>query len=84
MMEALDGNALAGQLADVFGAELTAAVGTCAACGAARPVAEFVVYQRAPGTVARCRSCGSILMVIVTIRGVNCVDLIGLSDLESR
>jgi hypothetical protein len=84
MTEAIDGNAIAGQLVEVFGAEMTTAVGTCAVCGAAGPVAEFVVYVRAPGTIARCRSCGSVLMVVVTIRGVNCVDLIGLADLERR
>jgi hypothetical protein len=79
-MEPLDGNAIAGQLFDVFGAELTTAIGTCASCGAARPVAEFAVYMRGPGTVARCRSCNSILMVVATIRGMNCVDLGGLVD----
>ena len=29
-MEALDGNAIAGRLVDVFGAEMTAATGVCA------------------------------------------------------
>jgi len=82
MMEPLDGNAIAGQLVDVFGAELTSAIGTCASCGSVGHVAEFVVYLRAPGTVARCRSCGSVLMVIATIRGVNCVDVAGLADLR--
>ena len=37
-MEALDGNAIGGLLHDVFGAEMTAAQGTCAACGARGPV----------------------------------------------
>jgi len=81
-MEALDGNAIAGRLAEIFGAEMTTAVGTCATCGASGCVAEFVVYMRAPGTIARCRSCGSILMVLATIREMNCVDLSGLSDLR--
>ena len=80
MMEALDGNAIAGQLFDVFGIELTSAIGTCGSCGAIGHVAEFAVYLRAPGTVARCRSCGSVLVVVTTIRGVNCIDLGGLAD----
>jgi hypothetical protein len=80
-MEALDGNAIGGLLQDVFGVELTAAGCACATCAAARPVAELEVYMRAPGTVARCRSCGSVLMVFVEIRGVTCVDLQGLSRL---
>jgi hypothetical protein len=81
-MEALDGNAIAGLLFDVFGAEMTTATGTCASCGATRYVAELEVYLQAPGTVARCRSCSSVLMILVTVRGVTCVDLRGLATLE--
>jgi hypothetical protein len=80
-MDALDGNAIAGQLMDVFGLELTTAVGTCGSCGSVAQVGELVVYVRAPGTVVRCRACGSILMVLTAIREINCVDLGGLADL---
>jgi hypothetical protein len=82
MLEALDGNAIGGLLIDVFGADMTAASSTCGTCGAVRPVAELVVYRRAPGTVVRCRTCGSILMVYVTVRGLTCVDLAGLASLS--
>jgi hypothetical protein len=82
-MDALDGNAIGGLLRDVFGAELTNAGCECAACGASRPVAELVVFLRGPGTVARCRSCGSLLMVFVEVRGVTCVDLRGLSRIDA-
>jgi hypothetical protein len=78
----LDGNAIAGLLADVFGAEMTSAAGECASCGADGPVAETVVYLRAPGAVVRCRTCGSVLMVFATIRETTCVDLRGLSNLD--
>jgi len=81
-VNALDGNAIAGSLHEAFGAEMTTALGTCAACGATAPVAEAVVYLRGPGIVARCRSCESVLMVLVTIRGRTCVDLRGLAALE--
>ena len=83
MSEPLDGNAIAGLLFDVFGAEMTAATGVCGSCGAHAYVAEVVVYDRAPGTVARCRSCGSVLMVLVTVREITCVDLRGLAALEA-
>jgi hypothetical protein len=79
----LDGNAIAGQLFEVFGAEMTTATGVCANCGATAPVAEFRVYLRAPGTVARCRNCDAVLMVLATIRGITCVDLGGLSALDA-
>ncbi len=81
-MEALDGNAIGGLLHEVFGTELTAAIQVCASCGARGPVAEVVVYMRAPGTVARCRSCGSVLMVLVEVHEVWSVDLSGLAALE--
>jgi Family of unknown function (DUF6510) len=80
----LDGNAIAGLLADVFGEELTTARGRCAACGAAGEVATFAVFTRAPGTVARCPACATVLMVLVTIREIMCVDLRGLVSLERR
>ena len=81
-MEALDGNAIAGLLLDVFGTELTTATGVCASCGAEGRLAEHAVYNRAPGTVVRCRSCTSMLMVLVEVRGITCVDLRGLARLE--
>jgi hypothetical protein len=78
----LDGNAIGGLLRDVFGAEVTAAVGRCATCGAAGPVAECLVYVQAPGTVVRCHVCRSVLMVVVTRDGLNCVDLDGMESLQ--
>jgi hypothetical protein len=81
-MDALDGNAIAGQLVEVFGAEMTTATGVCASCGASGVVAELVVYLQAPGTVVRCRSCESVLMVLVSRREVTCVDLRGLDQLR--
>ncbi len=80
--EGLDGNAIAGLLFDVFGGELTTAIGECASCGTRAPVAETEVYLRAPGTIVRCRTCGNVLMVLVTVRGTTCVDLGGLARLE--
>jgi DNA-directed RNA polymerase subunit RPC12/RpoP len=82
-MEALDGNAIAGLLCEMFGTDMTGAIGTCATCGATRPVAETAVYLQAPGTVVRCRTCGSLLMVITQIRNMKCVDLQGLAVLEA-
>jgi hypothetical protein len=78
---AVDGNAIGGLLIDVFGQEMTAALATCAHCGAVRRVAEFVVYQHGPGTVARCRDCLAVLLVVTTKRDINCVDLTGLAEL---
>ena len=81
-MEPLDGNAIGGLLIDVFGAEMTGVRGTCGYCGDTGPVAGLVVYRQAPGTVARCRACGAILMVFVKVRGMTCVDLTGMASLD--
>ncbi len=81
-MIALDGNAIAGDLLEVFGVDLTPATCKCAACGKSAAVAEAVVYMRGPGRVARCRFCGALLLVLVTIRGTTCVDLQGIAALQ--
>jgi uncharacterized protein DUF6510 len=78
-MTPLDGNAIAGDLLEVFGVDLTAATCVCASCGTSAFVAEAVVYMRGPGRVVRCRSCGVLLAVLVTIRGITCVDLSGIA-----
>lgn len=82
MMQPVDGNAIGGLLLEVFGTEMTAAVAVCGSCGTAGPVAELTVYGTEMGTVARCRACGSVLMVFVRARGVYCVDLQGLASLS--
>jgi hypothetical protein len=79
----LDGNAIGGILYDLFGEEMTAARSSCAQCGATHPLAELHVYLHAPGTIARCSSCQAIAIVLVTIRGITCVDLRGLSALDA-
>jgi hypothetical protein len=58
------------------GSELQA----CPSCGASGFFAEAVVYTRGPGRVARCRACGEMLAVLVTIRGITCVDLRGIAE----
>ena len=77
----LDGNAIGGLLIEVFGTEMTTAVGTCGTCGAVKQVAELVVYRPALGTVVRCRTCDAVLMTFVKIHDVTCVDLLGLASL---
>jgi hypothetical protein len=80
--DTLDGNAIGGLLAELFGADMTTAVGTCGSCGAVTMVAELPVYLTEIGTVVRCRSCESVLMVFVSVRGITCVDLMGLASLS--
>jgi Family of unknown function (DUF6510) len=64
-MDALDGNAIGGELFAAFGREMTAAVGTCTSCGATSAIAELRVYVSGPGAVARCPGCASVALVLV-------------------
>jgi hypothetical protein len=67
-MDALDGNAIAGELFAAFGHEMTTAIGTCTSCGARSPIAELPVYVSGPGTVARCPGCASVAIVLARHR----------------
>ncbi len=81
-MYSLDGNAIAAALFDVYGREMTTAVGTCGGCAWAGPLAEVAVYLMSPGVVARCPQCSVLLMVIVDRRGMACVELVGLASVQ--
>jgi hypothetical protein len=64
-MDALDGNAIAGELFAAFGREMTSAIGVCTGCGARTVIAELPVYVSGPGTVARCPGCAGVAIVLV-------------------
>ncbi len=81
-MDELDGNGAAGLLWEIFGAEMTVAAATCASCGTVAAIGETVLYTGGPGTVVRCRHCVAVLMVITQIRGMGCVDMMGISALD--
>ena len=77
-MEALDGNAIAGELCEVFGSEMTAVSGRCRHCGAVSRIAELRVYLRAPGAVGRCPACMRVMLVLTSVRGAARADASGL------
>jgi hypothetical protein len=78
----LDGNDLAGPLAELFAVDVTVATGRCASCGLASPVATLRVYTHAPGLVARCPGCGEVVMRLVRAPGRAFLDLRGMVTLE--
>jgi hypothetical protein len=77
-----DGNALAGPLREIFAVDLTTAVGKCASCGNAGPVAALRVYTRAPGLVARCTACGEVVLRLVRGPASAWLDLRGALSLR--
>jgi hypothetical protein len=80
-MERLDGNAIAGVAAELFGREMTLATGVCGSCRTPSLVAELHVYVSA-GAVARCPGCGAVLLRVVEAPGRTWLDLGGLATLE--
>ncbi|HEX6656728.1 MAG TPA: DUF6510 family protein [Ilumatobacter sp.] len=78
----LDGNAAAGDLADVFAFDVTTAVVTCAACQQTQAVATLHAYLRAPGMVLRCTSCDAVQIRLVRAPQRAWLDLRGITMLE--
>jgi Family of unknown function (DUF6510) len=78
----LDGNAAAGALREVFAVDVTAAIARCANCSRTGVFAEARLYLNAPGMVARCAGCDSVLLRVVTTPGETWLDLRGLTYLR--
>jgi hypothetical protein len=79
----LDGNVLGGDLAEVFGLEVTASEVTCAGCGRNAVVADLVVYDAGLGVVARCRGCSQVVLRTARIHGQLVVNLQGAAALRA-
>ncbi|MBN6050616.1 hypothetical protein JYK22_01620 [Nonomuraea sp. RK-328] len=78
----LDGNALAGPLAELFAVDVTAATGRCASCGLAGPIAALHVYGPEPGLVGRCPGCEEVVLRLVRGPGSAWLDLRGALSLR--
>jgi hypothetical protein len=61
----VDGNALAGELSEVFSQEMTVARVSCGGCGAIEQLGADHAYVQAPGMVLRCCHCDHVLLVMV-------------------
>jgi len=60
----VDGNALAGELSEVFVHEMTQARVACAGCGEVEQLGADRAYVQAPGHVLRCCHCDRVLLVM--------------------
>lgn len=80
----LDGNALAGPLSEVFAVDITTAGAHCTGCGAEGPLAGLRLYGRAPGLVARCPSCGQVVLRLVRTPDHAWLDMRGTVSLRIR
>ena len=77
----LDGNAVAGELSEIFAIDVTTAEGQCAHCGAIKRFAEAHVYMSGPGVVTRCAVCEHVLLRLVNVRQRIFLDVRGMTYL---
>jgi uncharacterized protein DUF6510 len=82
MARTLDGNAVAGQLGELFAVEITTAISRCAGCGATAPVAALAAYTDGPGAVLRCPRCENVILRLVRGPRRLWLDLRGAAHLE--
>lgn len=81
---ALDGNAAAGRLMDIFAVDMTGATVTCEGCGRESVLATLALYGGAVGVVLRCRGCEAVnLRLSNTGRAIH-LDLRGASRISIR
>jgi Family of unknown function (DUF6510) len=78
----LDGNAVAGQLAAMFGADVTVIPATCAHCHTVSVMGTLRAYIQAPGTVLRCPVCGKVMMRVVETPHSTLVEMRGIAYLQ--
>ena len=81
-MEALDGNALGGVLAALYGGDMTATPGSCAHCGTVSVIAEMRAYVQAPGRILRCPTCDGVVIRIVETPEATYIDARGAAYLR--
>jgi predicted RNA-binding Zn-ribbon protein involved in translation (DUF1610 family) len=77
----LDVNAIAGLLAELFGAEMTTVDRRCSSCGRHHEVGAHRLYRGA-GLVLRCPSCGDVAMRIAVVGQRRVLTLHGTWSLE--
>jgi len=61
----VDGNAVGGELQEIFGRDMTMAVIRCAGCAHDAEMGALMAFTRGPGVVLRCPSCQASIVRIV-------------------
>jgi hypothetical protein len=77
MRSEVDGNALGGDLTEIFAVDLTGADITCGGCRTVSAVAALLVWGPAPGLVARCPECEDVVLRLVRGPGQAWLDIRG-------
>ena len=80
----LDANAVSGDLMELFGFEMTAAVHRCAHCGNVGQMGSLLAWTQGPGITLRCCICRDVVVRLVRTPTRTLVDVRGAAYLELR
>jgi len=80
----LDANAVAGELAELFGFEMTATVHRCAHCGNVGQMGTLLAWTQGPGITLRCCICRDVVVRIVRTPTRTLIDVSGAAYMEIR
>jgi hypothetical protein len=80
----LDANAVAGDLAEMFGFEMTATVHRCAHCGNVGQMGTLLAWTHGPGITLRCCICRDVVVRIVRTPTRTLIDVSGAAYMEIR
>ena len=81
-MNHVDGNVLAGRLADLFAFDGTMASVRCSGCGSTEVLATAMVYMDDMGAVARCVRCDDVLLTLVESEDRVWIGFAGVAAIE--
>ena len=81
-MPHIDGNALAGPLAELFAFDATVASARCRGCGTVAMLATAMVWADAMGYVMRCADCDSVLATVVQADDRTWISMLGVTAIE--
>ena len=73
----VDGNAVAGELQQIFGRDMTMAVARCSSCAADSALGALMAFVRGPGVVLRCPACEAAIVRIVETASARYIDARG-------
>ena len=80
----LDANAVAGDLAELFGFEVTSVVHRCGHCGNVAAVGTLLAWTQGPGVTLRCSACREVVIRYVRTATHTYLDVSGAAYLEIR
>jgi hypothetical protein len=78
----LDGNAVAGDMEELFGFDMTMVMHRCTSCGNRGAMATLLAYMGGPGTVLRCSICREVVIRLVRTPTATYLDLRGAAYLS--